>query len=111
MLDTFNTINVGADFTEQYTALARIDNLRFSTSLRPIIYLGASEADSVVGLGPGRLIGQDLLYTSNTNSAQPVIEDALTSLLLDFDTTQEEIEYIAQIRDATTGIFDFFVEE
>ncbi len=67
-------------------------------------------ADTVVGLGPGRLIGKDLLYTSNVTAAQPVIEDSYTGLLLDFDTTATEVEYLAQIRDATTGIFDFFVE-
>jgi hypothetical protein len=72
--------------------------------------LGASEPNVIVGLGPGRLLGSDLLYTSNTNTAQPVISDALTGILLDFDTTQGEVEYLAQIRDATTGIFDFFVE-
>jgi len=110
LLDTFNTVNVGADFTEQYTALARMDNIRFSTTLRPITYLGASEPDSIVGLGPGRLLGSDLLYTSNVNTAQPVVSDALTGLLLDFNTTASEVAYLAQIRDATTGIFDFFVE-
>jgi hypothetical protein len=78
--------------------------------LRPIIYLGATEPDTIVSEGPGRLIGQDLLYTSNTNTALPVISDALTGLLLNFDTTQEEVEYLAQVRDAATGIFDFFVE-
>jgi hypothetical protein len=110
LLDAFNTINVGADFTEQFTALARMDNIRFSTALRPITYLGATEVDTVVGLGPGKLIGKDLLYTSNTNTAQPVISDALTGLLLDFNTAETEVEYLAQIRDAATGIFDFFVE-
>jgi hypothetical protein len=110
LIDTFNRINVGADFTEQYTALARMDNIRFSTSLRPITYLGATTTNSIVGLGPGRLIGKDLLYTSNTNAAQPVVDDALTGLLLDFNTTEDEVEYLAQIRDAATGIFDFFVE-
>jgi len=110
LLDTFNIINIGADFTEQYSALARMDNIRFSSALRPITYLGATETDIVVGLGPGKLIGKDLLYTSNINAALPVIDDAITGLLLDFNTEQNEVEYLIQIRDATTGIFDFFVE-
>lgn len=110
LLDSFNTINIGADFTEQFTALARMDNIRFSTALRPVTYLGATVLDTVVGSGPGRLIAKDLLYTANSNTALPVIEDALTGLLLDFNTTESEVEYLAQIRDASTGIFDFFVE-
>lgn len=110
LLDTFNTVNIGADFTEQYTALARMDNIRFSTVLRSITYLGATEPNVIVGSGPGRLLGSDLLYTSNSNTALPVISDALTGLLLDFDTPYSEVEYLAQIRDAATGIFDFFVE-
>lgn len=98
-LDTFNTITVGSDFTGQYTALARMDNIRFSSELRPITYLG--------GTGLGQLLAKDLLYTSNLNAAQPVISDALTRLLLDFDTVQEEALYLATVRDKATGIFDF----
>jgi hypothetical protein len=81
-------------------ALARMDNMRFSNVRRPITYLGGS--------GPGQLLARDLLYTSNLNSAQPVVSDALTRLLLDFDTTQEEVAYLATVRDVT-GYFDFDV--
>ncbi len=102
LLDAFSTVNIGADFTGQFTALARMDNLRISSELRSITYLG--------GTGPGQNIGRDLLYTSNLNTAQPVISDALTRLLLDFDTDQELVEYLATLRDEATGIFDFFVE-
>jgi hypothetical protein len=102
LLDNFNTIHVGADFTGQFTALARMDNIRFSNTLRNIIYLG--------GTGPGSLLGKDLLYTSNVNAAQPVISDTLTSLLLDFDTPQTEVEYLAVVRNAASGIFDFYVD-
>jgi len=102
LLDTFNTIHIGADFTGQFTALARMDNMRFSNILRTITYLGGS--------GPGRLIGKDLLYTSNVNTAQPVISDAFTRLLLDFNTTQTEVENLAVVRNAASGIFDFYVD-
>jgi hypothetical protein len=108
-LDTFNTIHVGADFTGQFTALAKMDNIRFSNALRTITYLGEQDG-TMVGQGPGRLIGKDLLYTSNVNAAQPVIEDALTSLLINFDTDQTENEHLAMVRSASSGIFDFFVE-
>jgi hypothetical protein len=101
LVDTFNEIYIGADFTEQFTAMARMDNMRFSSELRPIRYLGGS--------GPGQLLARDLLYTSNVNTAQPVVSDALTRLLLDFDTPHTEVEYLATIRDNATGIFDFTV--
>ena len=102
LLDIFNTIYIGADYTEEFTALARIDNIRFSSEPRSIIYMG--------GLGPGRLIGKDLLYSSNINVVQPVISDAITRLLLDFDTDQKEVEYLSIVRNKSRGIFDFYVE-
>jgi hypothetical protein len=91
LLDIFNTINIGADFTGQFPAMARMDNIRFSSELRAITYLG--------GEGPGQLIGQDLLYTPNLTGAFPVIEDAITRLLLDFDTTTATIDNIATVYD------------
>jgi len=100
--DLFNTIHIGADFTGQFPAMARMDNLRISSELRTITYLGGS--------GPGQSIGRDIFYTSNLNTAQPVISDALTRLLLDFNTTQTEVENLATVRNMATGIFDFFVE-
>lgn len=101
LYDIFNVINIGADFTEQFPAMAKMDNIRFSSEMRKFLYLG--------GTGPGQFIGKDIIYTSNLNTAQPVISDALTRLLLDFDTTQEVVEYLATVRDQTTGIFDFYV--
>lgn len=100
--DIFNTVNIGADFTGQFTAMARLDNIRFSSELRTITYLGGS--------GPGQLIGKDLLFTTNTSTAQPVISDALTRLLLDFNTSPTEVEHLATVRDLARGIFDFYVE-
>jgi hypothetical protein len=101
LLDVFSTINIGADFASQYTALSRIDNLRISSEMRPITYLG--------GTGPGQNIGYDTLYVPNLNTAQPVISDAITRLLLDFDTDQDLVEHLTVIRNSTTGIFDFYV--
>ena len=102
MTDLFNTIHIGADFTGQFSAMARLDNLRISSELRQIVYLGGS--------GPGKLIGKDILYTSNVNTAQPVISDGITRLLLDFDTTQEEVKYLSTVRNSETGLFDFYVD-
>lgn len=101
MTDFFSTVQVGNDFSGHFPAMARMDNLRFSSQMRPILYLG--------GRGPGQLIGNDLLYTSNVNTAQPVIEDALTTLLLDFDTDSSLVEHLAAVHDSAAGIFDFFV--
>jgi hypothetical protein len=102
LLDTFNEINIGSDFSGAYSAYAKFDNMRFSSDLRSIVYLG--------GTGPGQLIGRDVLYTSNLNSALPVTTDALTRLLLDFNSDPELVENIITIRDASSGIFDFYVK-
>ena len=102
LLDIFNTIYVGSDYTEEFSAMARLDNIRISSEARSIIYLG--------GQGPGQLIGKDLLYSSNINIVYPVIEDAITRLLLDFDTDQTEVENLAVVRNKERGIFDFYVE-
>jgi hypothetical protein len=102
MTDFFSRVNIGGDISGQYMAMARIDNMRFSNVLRSISYLG--------GTGPGRLIGHDFLYTSNINTAQPVVEDGLTTLLLDFDTAQALVEHLISVHDDAAGIFDFFVD-
>ena len=101
MKDFFATVNIGADYTGLFPAMVRMDNLRFSDQMRSFFYLGGS--------GPGQLIGHDLLYTSNANTAQPVIEDALTTLLLDFDSDNSLVEHLIAVHDGAAGIFDFFV--
>lgn len=101
LTDFFNTVFIGGDYTGQYPALAKMDNIRFSNSFRSIRYLGGS--------GPGSLLGQDLLFTSNTNTANPVVSDALTTLLLDFNNIPSLVK-LAQVRNEATGIFDFFVK-
>lgn len=101
MTDFFASVNIGSDYTNFMPAMARMDNLRFSNQLRTFVYLGGS--------GSGRLIGHDLLYTSNVNTAQPVIEDGLTTLLLDFDSDNSLVEHLAAVHDDAAGIFDFFV--
>lgn len=102
LLDIFNTIYIGSDYTEKFSAMARLDNIRFSSEARAIVYLG--------GQGPGQLIGKDLLFSSNINVVYPVIEDAITRLLLDFDTEVKEVDYLAITRNKERGIFDFYVE-
>lgn len=101
MKDFFATVHIGGDYTGLFPAMVRMDNLRFSNQMRPFFYLGGS--------GPGQLIGHDLLYTSNVDTAQPVIEDALTTLLLDFDSDISLVEYLVAVHDDAAGIFDFFV--
>jgi len=100
--DFFNKIYIGADFTEQFPAMAKIDNLRFSDSERGITLLG--------GTGPGSLLGHDFLYSSNINTANPVVSDALTTYLENFTATQEEVENIAKVRHLGYGIFEFTVK-
>lgn len=102
LTDFFSKIYIGADFTEQFPAMAKIDNLRFSDSARGVKLLG--------GTGPGSLLGHDFLYTSNINTANPVVSDALTTILEDFTTDQEQVINIAVTRDPGYGIFDFTVK-
>jgi hypothetical protein len=109
LVDIFNEVNVGADFTEQYPAMARMDNIRFSKELRDISYFGEINGE-MVDQGPSRLVGKDLLYSSNLNTVYPVISDALTSLLINFDTEQTLNDNLITVRNSITGIFDFYVE-
>lgn len=102
LIDNFNIINIGSDFSDSYPAMAKFDNLRISSELRQITYVG--------GEGNGKLIGKDTLYTSNLSTALPVISDSLTRLLLDFDSENELIEYFSAVWDSKNGIFDFYVD-
>ena len=101
LTDIFNSVHIGNDFTGQYPAMAKMDNIRFSNSFRSLKYLG--------GTGAGSLLGQDLTYSSNLNTVLPVISDAFTTLLLNFNNNEEIVD-LTQIHDASSGIFDFFVK-
>lgn len=91
--DPINQFVIGGDFLKSNTAYARIDNLRLSDIFRQ----------------PSTIAGQpiDINYNSNTSLAMPVITDAFTTYLLDFETLSFKNTDFAIIRDETFGIFNF----
>lgn len=91
--DTLNQFFIGMDFMGANGAQARIDNLKISNkSLEPITVSGQP---------------LDTNYSSNLDVVFPVIEDAFTTFLLDFDRLKEKITDFATLRDAQFGIFNF----
>jgi hypothetical protein len=60
-------------------------------------------------LGPITIGGQpfDVNYSTNLSIVYPVVEDAFTTFLLDFDRVVTKNEDFAILRDAQFGIFNF----
>ena len=94
--DDFRVISIGADTFGDNSALSRIDNIRFSRVARDMPQLATGEYI-------------DSSYSSNIDTAVPVREDDLTTLLVDFNNSSEEDTY-ATVVDPTGGIFNFDVE-
>ena len=93
--DPINEIYIGSDFEGANPAQARIDNLRLSDMARtPLIIAGQP---------------RDIDYSSNQGSVFPVIEDAFTTYLLNFDSIMEKTDDFAIIRDEKYGIFNFII--
>jgi hypothetical protein len=91
--DTVNQIFIGSDFLRANPAQARIDNLRLSNvSRRPTTVSGQD---------------RDIVYSSNLDIVFPVIEDAFTTFLLDFDKLRFKTDDLAILRDEQFGIFNF----
>ena len=74
-----------------------MDNLRFSREARDY------PRDS-----SGNII--DPNYSSNTNTVKPVIEDDLTTLILDFGYDIYKTDNFATVIDPKLGIFNFDIE-
>lgn len=91
--DPINRFSIGADYLGAHVAKARIDNLRLSNVARTPITV-ANQA-------------KDINYNSNLDIVLPVIEDAYTSFLLDFDRIIEKNDDFAVVRDEKFGIFNF----
>lgn len=84
---------IGTTFEHTNGAQARIDNFKISNIAR----------------GPVVVSGQplDTNFSSNTSMVFPVIEDAATTFLLDFDKLIEKSSDFAILRDSVFGIFNF----
>ena len=96
LLDDFSTITIGGSSIIQRTALSRMDNIRFSRTAR-------EDAKDPSGLSI------DLDYSSNLQTVLPVIQDNITTLLLDFSSDEAEAKY-ASIVDQSSGIFNFDID-
>ena len=92
-LDSVNTFYIGQDFRGSFGAQARIDNFRLSNK--------ALTATVVAGQQ------RDVDFSSNLDCVYPVIENAYTTMLLDFDQITEKITDFAILRDPEFGLFNF----
>jgi hypothetical protein len=92
-LDPVNDFFIGSDFFGVNTANARIDNLRLSNKARTPLTVAGQDVD--------------INYSSNLDIVFPVIPDAFTTYLLDFDTLKFKTDDLAILRDEEFGIFNF----
>lgn len=94
-LDPITQFFVGQDFRGANQAHARIDNLRLSN----------------VSRAPISISGQpiDVNFNSNLDQVFPVIEDAFTTFLIDFERVTEKSTDFAILRDSEFGIFNFTI--
>jgi hypothetical protein len=91
--DPITQFFIGQNFTGAGGAQARIDNFKLSN----------------IALGPLTIAGQarDVNYSTNLDIVFPVIEDAFTTFLLDFDRLVTKTDDFAILRDAQFGVFNF----
>jgi len=93
--DPINEFFIGSDYLRANTAQARIDNLRLSNVSRdPLVIAGQST---------------DVNFSQNLNIVYPVIEDAFTTFLMNFDTVKFKADDFALLKDDVYGIFNFTI--
>lgn len=85
---------IGSDIFGDSVAMARLDNIRFSSKMRPI------SKDSL-----GNYI--DTNYSEDTTALRPLQKDDITTYLEDFDQESELHTKSAHIIDPKNGVFDF----
>lgn len=94
--DPINEFFVGSDYLRVNLANARIDNLRLSNMARRPISVSGQPTD--------------VNFSSNLDTVFPVIEDAFTTYLLNFDSLLMKITDFTILRDEKFGIFDFTLD-
>jgi hypothetical protein len=94
--DTFADIHIGNSFDNQNTAAAKLDNLRFSNTIREPSLVAEQHVD--------------LNFNTNREAVFPVVEDNFTTALLDFDRELEETEWLSNLFSKHTPLFLFDVE-
>lgn len=94
--DPINEFQIGSDYFKTHTANARIDNFRLSNiARRPISVSGQPS---------------DVNFSSNLATVFPVVEDAFTTYLLNFDSLLNKVTDFSILRDEKFGIFDFTLD-
>lgn len=91
--DPINQFFIGSDYLGVNTAYARFDNIRLSD---------VSRAPFLVANQP-----IDVNYSSNLSTVLPVVPDAFTTYLMDFNTMLIKTTDLALLRDEAFGIFNF----
>jgi len=94
--DPINEFYIGSDYLGVHTAQARLDNFRLSDISRdPLLVAGQAK---------------DINYSSNLATVYPVIEDAFTTYLVDFNQVKFKTTDLALLKDEKFGIFNFTIQ-
>lgn len=93
--DLITRFYIGQDFTGSFPAKARIDNFRISNKALESPIIGGQYTD--------------VNYNTIISCMYPVIENAYTTMLLDFDKVIQKIDDFAILRDSEFGIFNFTI--
>lgn len=96
LLDEFSEITVGNSFDQANPGKCRMDNVRFSN----IVRTPATVSGSAI----------DLNYSLNLSAILPVVEDANTTALYDFNKEIAETEFLSNLLAEATPLFLFDVD-
>lgn len=91
--DILNQLFIGSDFLGANSAQARIDNLRLSN---------VSRNPTTIGGQP-----KDINFSTNLDVVFPVVPDAFSTFLLDFDRIVTKNTDFALLKDPNFGVHDF----
>lgn len=91
--DIITRFYIGQDYAGGNVAKARIDNFRLSNKALNDTNIAGNEID--------------INWNSNLENVYPVIENAYTTMLLDFGSLLQKVKDFSILRDATYGVFNF----
>jgi len=90
--EMFNKLYIGGNSFGGAIAHCRIDNLKISSRIKPLLQIG------------NKLIDNDYALPEK---ALPVVKDLYTTYLMDFDSSVNKIEDFAILKNQVSGIYDF----
>ena len=96
LTDEFSVITLRADFSGAQPYLMRMDNLRFSSIARQPTRVGAFD--------------YDLVWNNNTSAIFPVISDVYTKGLFDFNRSESESDFLANLLTPEASLYSIGVE-